>query len=147
MDRFIDKIVEKVGCNGFRLTAVINPDGFLSRVDTQENILRESKLLLLPVHSSLELRVRYETTDRWSDERVCYIIEYSNWILPDLMRKIHLLPTFNLSKLLPALNPNVLLSYEPLHFSTASYLYNKRYTYNISASETKFLINEAQIAF
>lgn len=147
MDRFIDKIVENVGCNGFRLTAVINPDGFLSRVDTQENILRESQLLLLPVHSSLELRVRYETTDRWSDERVCYIIEYSNWILPDLMRKIHLLPTFNLSKLLPALNPNVLLSNEPLHFSTASYLYNKRYTYNISATETKFLINEAQIAF
>ncbi len=147
MNRFIEKIVNNVGCDGFRLTAVINPDGFLSRVDTQENILRESKLLLLPVHSSLELRVRYETIDRWSDERVCYIIEDSSWILPDLMRKIYLLPTFNLTKLLPALNPNVLLNTESLYFSAASYLYNKRYTYNLSATETKSLINEAQTAF
>lgn len=147
MDRFTEKIIDNVGCDGFRLTAIINPDGFLSRVDTQENILRESKLLLLPVHSSLELRVRYETTDRWSDERVCYIIEDSSWILPDLLRKIHLLPTFSLTKLLPALNPNVLLNNEPLHFSAASYLYNKRYTYNLSATETRSLINEAQTAF
>lgn len=147
MDRFIDKIVENVGYNGFRLTAVMNPDGFLSRVDTQENILRESKLLLLPVHSSLELRVRYETTDRWSDDKICYIIEDSSWILPDLMQKIHLLPIFSLSKLLPALNPNVLLSNEFLCFSTVSYLYNKHYTYNLSIKETTSLIYEAHTAY
>jgi hypothetical protein len=147
MDRFIEKIVENVGYDGFRLTAVINPDSFLYRADTQENVFRESGLFLLPVHSSLELRVRYETTDRWSDERVCYIIEDSSWILPDLMRKIHLLPTFCLTKLLPALNSNVLLNNELLYFSTASYLYNKRYTYNLSATETKSLINEARSAF
>lgn len=147
MDRFIEEIVDNVGCDGFRLTAVINPDGFLSKADVQENILRESGLLLLPVHSSLELRVRYETTDRWSDERVCYIIEDSSWILPDLKRKVYLLPTFGLTKLLPALNPNVLLNNGLLYFSAVSYLYNKCYTYNLSATETKALIKEAQTAF
>lgn len=146
MDKFIEKIVENVGCDGFRLTAVINPDSFLCRADTQENILRESGLLLLPVHSSLELRVRYEITDRWSDQRVCYIIENSTWILPDLIQKIYLLPTFNLTKLLPALNSNILINNELLYFSIASYLYKKHYTYNLSATETMSLINEAQSA-
>lgn len=146
MDKFIEKIVENVGCDGFRLTAVINPDGFLYRADTQENVLRESGLLLLPIQSSLELRVRYETTDRWSDNRICYIIKDSSWILPDLTQIIHILSTFSLPKLLPALNSNILLNNELLTFSTASYLYNKRYKYNLSATETKSLINEAQSA-
>ncbi|MDY3069916.1 MAG: PglZ domain-containing protein [Parabacteroides sp.] len=144
MDKFIEKIVENVGYDGFRLTAVINPDGFLYRADTQENVLRESGLLLLPVQSSLELRVRYETTDRWSDNRICYIIKDSSWILPDLMQIIHILSTFSLPKLLPALNSNILLNNELLTFSTASYLYNKHYKYNLSAIETKSLINEVK---
>lgn len=147
MDSLIHRIVENVGANGFRLTAVINPDGFLSRPDTQENVLRESGLLLLPVRSSIELRVRYESTDRWSEDRVCYIIEDLNWILPDLRLKIYQVPTFSLPKLFPALNAQVLMGYSLLSFAIASYLYSKNYTYNLSAKETQEILMDAQHAY
>ena len=60
MDDFVRKIVESLTVDGKRLSVVKNPDGFLCGADTQQKVLTESGLLLLPITSGLELRVRYE---------------------------------------------------------------------------------------
>ena len=69
MDEFVHRIVESLTTDGKRLSVVRNPDGFLLGVDTQQKVLTTSGLLLLPVNSGIELRVRYELEDKHSDKR------------------------------------------------------------------------------
>ena len=64
MGEFVRRIVEWLTAEGKRLSAVKNPDGFLLRADTQETVYNESGLLLLPIKSGIELRVRYELQDK-----------------------------------------------------------------------------------
>lgn len=75
MNEFIHRIVNSLTGEGKRLSAVKNPDGFLCAADTQQKVLSESGLLLLPVASAFELRIRYELEERDSDRSVCYIID------------------------------------------------------------------------
>lgn len=142
MDEFIRKIVDSLTSEGRRLSVVKNPDGFLSRPDTQQKVLNNSELLLLPITSSIELRVRYECIDRNSDNKVCYIISNDVNILPDM--KLHLFnaQTFSLSKMMPACNETELRQAR-LTFDTASYIFNRKFTYNLSSIETNNLIKEA----
>ena len=88
MDEFVRRIVESLTTDGRRLSVVRNPDGFLLGVDTQQKVLSASGLLLLPVNSGIELRVRYELEDKHSEQKVCYIMDHIDEKLPDI--KSHL---------------------------------------------------------
>ena len=84
MDEFVRRIVESLTTDSRRLCVVRNPDGFLLGIDTQQRVLTASGLLLLPVNSGIELRVRYELEDKHSDQKVCYIMDQIDEILPDI---------------------------------------------------------------
>lgn len=142
MDDMIRKIEEKLTGEGKRLSVVCNPDGFLKRPDTQQKMLNVCGLLLLPISSSLELRIRYELTDKNSNERVCYILDCLNEILPDIATELHYAPTFTVTDLLPACN-EAELRIAQINYSMASFIYSKHFVYNLSAFQTKEIINEA----
>ena len=117
MDSFIQRIIDSITSETHLISVVNNPDGFLSRPDTQEKILKESGLLLLPIESSIELRVRFELSDKNSGNKVCYIYDDVESILPDIMMHIYVAPTFKISKLLPACN-EIAVSYTHLTLPT-----------------------------
>ncbi|WP_106830574.1 PglZ domain-containing protein [Parabacteroides pacaensis] len=142
MDEFVQKVVDSLTAKGKRLSIVRNPDGFLLRPDTQQNVLDKSGLLLLPVSSSIELRVRYELSDKNSNNKVCYIMNTPHELLPDLKFIFHIAPPFSVSSLLPACNETELLR-AGLTFGMATYIYNKKYVHNLFPAETRELIKEA----
>lgn len=143
MDNLIKAIESRLTIAKTHLTIVRNPDGFLSRPDVQQRVLEGCKLLLLPVSSSIELRVRYELIDKQSTERVCYIADSQFEVLPDMLREIHVLPTFMLSDLMPACNETELRQ-ATLTYSMASYVYDQHYTYDLSAEQTRQVLNAAE---
>lgn len=142
MDDMIRKIEEKLTGEGKRLSVVCNPDGFLKRPDTQQEVLKACGLLLLPISSSLELRIRYELTDKDSNERVCYILDSMNDILPDIAKSLHFAHTFAITDLLPACN-EAELRMAQINYSMAAFIYSKHFVYNLSVVQTKEIINEA----
>ena len=146
MDEMIQKIDERLTGKGKRLSVVCNPDGFLKRPDTQQEVLNACGLLLLPIISSLELRIRYELTDKDSNERVCYIMDNINDILPDIGLNLHFVQPFSLSELLPACNDNEIRNAQ-INFHMASFMYAKHFIYNLSSPETKDVIKEAKELF
>ena len=143
MGEFVRRIVEWLTAEGKRLSVVKNPDGFLLRADTQETVYNESGLLLLPIKSGIELRVRYELQDKQSDQRVCYIMEHPDDVLPDIKSHLYIASTFTVAKLMPACNEMELLQAK-MTFGMASYIFNKRYTRNLSLDETRTLLLEAE---
>lgn len=142
MNEFIHRIVNSLTGEGKRLSAVKNPDGFLCAADTQQKVLSESGLLLLPVASAFELRIRYELEDKDSDKSVCYIIDDIDSLLPDIKFHLYIAPTFSITKLLPAYNDSQLLHCK-LTFGMASYLFSKKFTHNLSKDETRFFLEQA----
>lgn len=143
MDNFVCKIVECLITEGKRLSVVKNPDGFLLGVDTQQKVLAESGLLLLPIASGLELRVRYELEERYSENRVCYVMDNVDEILPDIKSRLYIAPTFTIAKLMPACNETELLQAK-LTFGMASYIFNKKFTRDLTKDETRYLLCEAE---
>ena len=126
MDEFIRKIVETLTTDEKRLSVVRNPDGFLLGVTTQQKILASSGLLLLPVNSGIELRVRYELEDKYSNQKVCYIINHIDEILPDIKSHLYIAPTFTIAKLMPACNEVELLQAK-MTFDMALYIFHKKF--------------------
>ena len=143
MDEFVHRIVESLTTDGRRLSVVRNPDGFLLGVDTQQKVLTTSGLLLLPVNSGIELRVRYELEDKHSDQKVCYIMDHIDDILPDIKSHLYIAPTFTIAKLMPACNEVELLQAK-MTFGVASYIFHKKFTRNQTIDETRFWLNEAK---
>ena len=94
MDEFVNKIVTLLTTTNKRLSAVKNPDGFLLRDDTRKILFEKSGLELLQIKSGIELRVRYELTDKFSDKRICYVVDDTNDLLPDLKSVIFEAPVF-----------------------------------------------------
>lgn len=127
MDDLIKALERRLTIARTHLTIVRNPDGFLLRPDVQQQVLKECQLLLLPISSSIELRVRYELIDKQSIEKVCYVMEKPFDMLPDLLNEIQTLPAFSLADLMPACN-EAELRQAAMTFSMASYIYDKHYT-------------------
>lgn len=146
MDDLIKALERRLTIARTHLTIVRNPDGFLLRPDVQQRVLKECQLLLLPISSSIELRVRYELIDKQSLEKVCYVMEKQFEVLPDLLNDVHALPTFSLANLMPACNETELRQ-AAMTFSMASYIYDKHYTYNLTIEQTRQVINEAMILY
>ena len=84
MDELAKRIKGRVADARSRLTIVRNADRFLSHPDTQNAVSRECGILLLPISSAIELRVRYELTDKASEQNVCYVIDGDMELLPDM---------------------------------------------------------------
>lgn len=142
MDELIQKIVNSLTVKGKRISIVRNPDGFLLRPDTQQHVLNKGGLLLIPVNSSIELRVRYELSDKNSNNKICYITDTPQLLLPDLKHNFYTAPSFTISNLLPACYEPELLQ-AGLTFGMAAYIYNKKCVHNLSPIETRQLIEEA----
>jgi hypothetical protein len=142
MDEFVHRVEQRLTGEGVRLSVVSNPDGFLKQPDVQQAILKACGLLLLPIVSSLELRVRYELTDRSTSERICYIMDDTDCILPDIRKNLYDAHTFNLADILPAYDGTELSLAKP-NFAMASYIYQKKKMYNLSAKETREVVEDA----
>ena len=142
MDEFIRRIESSLSIQSKKLSLVKNPDGFLNNPETQQQVLAECGLLLLPIKNSLELRIRYELYDKFSNERVCYIMDDPDEVLPDLRNQMFIAPTFSVSDLMPAYDETE-LRMSQLSFGIASYLFKKKYTYNLSVKDTKEMVLEA----
>ena len=146
MDDLIKALERRLTIASTHLTIVHNPDGFLLRPDVQQRVLKECQLLLLPISSSIELRVRYELIDKQSKEKVCYVMEKQFDVLPDLSNEIQALPAFSLADLMPACNEPELRQ-AAMTFSMASYIYDKHYAYNLTTEQTRQVINEAMMLY
>lgn len=72
MDEFVQLIRNKLSDSRSHLTIVRNTDGFLLRPDTQQAMLDKGNILLMPIQSALELRVRYELKDSFYTNCVLY---------------------------------------------------------------------------
>ncbi|SCD21067.1 hypothetical protein PSM36_2262 [Proteiniphilum saccharofermentans] len=143
MDEFIHRLEQRLTGEGKPLSIVRNPDGFLQRPDTQQAVLNACGLLLLPISSSLELRVRYELYDKNTRERICYIMDDPSSVLPDIKRLLYNAHTFSIPDLMPACN-EAEIRQARLTFGMASYIYNKKFVYNLSSVETKGVIEDAK---
>ena len=143
MDELVKRIVHKVTTSGNRLSVVKNPDGFLYRADTQQRVREEAGLLLLPVDTGMKLRLRYEQEDRCSEEKVCYLMENENEILPDIKEELYDAKMFALSDMLPACNEMEVRNAQ-LSFNMASYVFSKRFVFDLSAEETRRELDEAR---
>lgn len=143
MDKLVRAIYSRTTIEGKYLTIVRNPDGFLSRTDVQQRVLSDSKLLLLPISSSLELRVRFELYDKDSSTKVCYVVGNTFEMLPDLSKHIYSLPAFSISDLLPSYN-EVEIRQSVISYEAASYAFSRQYTYNLSADETRNVLRDAR---
>lgn len=143
MDELAKRIEEKVTDRHFHLTMVRNSDGFLSRSDVQQAVLQECGVLLLPVCSALELRVRYELNDRLSEQKVCYIVNGNLTLLPDMKPYIKDKGMINLSDLMPAYDA-LEIKKAAMSWSMASYMCKQKYTYNLSPMQTRSMINSAE---
>ena len=141
MEEFAKKLIERLKSVSSRLSIVRNPDGFLSRPDVQQALLNYG-LLLLPIRSSLELRVRYELSDKSSDNIVCYIKEPDFVPLPDIAQHITDKGTYSLIDIMPHFNRQELYRYS-LSFGLAASLYEKKYTYTLGHAETRIALDDA----
>lgn len=141
MEEFAKKLIERLKSVSSRLSIVRNPDGFLSRPGVQQAMLNYG-LLLLPIKSSLELRVRYELSDKSSNDIVCYINEPDFTPLPDLAQRITDKGTFSLIDIMPHFNRQELYRYS-LSFGLAASLYEKKYTYTLGPAETRIAVGDA----
>ena len=103
-------------------------------------------MLLLPVNSGIELRVRYELEDKYSNQKVCYIVNHIDEILPDIKSHLYIAPTFTIAKLMPACNEVELLQAK-MTFDMALYIFHKKFTRNLTIDETRFLLREAEILY
>ena len=146
MANLVQNIVNCLTTDGCRLSVVKNPDGFLLRPDTQQRVLASDGLLLLPINSSLELRVRYELEDKYSDNRVCYIMDNIDDILPDMVRILYVAPVFTIAKILPVCHEMELISFKP-SFNAVEYIFNKHLLKNLSFDETRSLLAEAEATY
>lgn len=143
MDEFIHRIVNSLTVTDRRLSVVKNPDSFLCAADIQQKVLSESGLLLLPVASAFELRIRYELEDRDTSNSVCYITNDIDSILPDIKSQLFIAPAFTICKLLPAYDESVLL-HSRLTIGMAAYLFSKKLTHTLSKEETHYLLDSAE---
>lgn len=141
MEEFAKKLIERLKSVSSRLSIVRNPDGFLSRPDVQQALLNYG-LLLLPIRSSLELRVRYELSDKTSDNIVCYIKEPDFVPLPDIAQHITDKGTFSIIDIMPHFNRQELYRYS-LSFGQAVSLYEKKYIYTLGPAETRIAVGDA----
>lgn len=146
MDKFLSDISGRLSCASHHITAVKNPDGFFSRPDVQQAILKHCSLLLLPISNAIELRVRYELYDKHSHSKVCYIIADNTQIAPDIAMHIQDLGVINLKDLLFSYHATE-LSNHVISLSMASYLYSKSTQSFFNQNETKLLLHEAAIAY
>lgn len=146
MDDFLEALEHRLTTPSKHLTIVCNPDGFLSRPDVQQKMLEGCQLLLLPISNSIELRVRYELTDKQSTERVCYVIDNHFDLMPDLQDEIFKLPIFTLSATMPACN-EAELRQAAMTYKTAAYIFAKNFTYNLSPEQTKRILLEAEMLY
>lgn len=142
MDELARRIAERVTDARARLTMVRNADGFLSRPDVQQALCSECGLLLLPVSSAIELRVRYELEDRTSEQKVCYIISGDVALVPDMKPFVKDRGAVALADLMPAYDA-LELTKAALSWSVASYMCKQKYTYNLSPAQTKDVLNSA----
>lgn len=143
MDSLARKIKERVTDSHSRLTMVRNADEFLSRPDTQEAVRREFGVLLLPVRSGVELRVRFEMEDRTSEQKVCYIVSSDIIPLPDMKPFIADKGSINLSDLMPAYDA-LQIKKAALPWSMASEMYKQKYMYNLSPMQTQNAVNSTE---
>lgn len=143
MDELAKRIAKKVTDKHFHLTMVRNSDGFLSRSDVQQALLQECGVLLLPVCSALELRVRYELSDRISEQIVCYIANCDLTLLPDMKSYIKDKGTVNLSDIMPAYDV-LEIKKASMSWSMASYMCKQKYIYNLSPMQTISMISSAE---
>ena len=143
MDEFINKILKHIIIKNCKYSLVVNPDGFLTRPDTQQALLKQASILLLPINSPFELRIHFEIYGKSYQGQICYIIDNLDNVLPDIKQKCFIPTIFSVTKLLPALNEMVLLGAKNISFNMACYLYSKKYTSNLSASETDQILKEA----
>lgn len=143
MDELARRITLLVTDGHSHLTMVRNTDGFLSRPDTQDAVRREGGVLLLPIKSSIELRVRYELEDRKSEQKVCYVIEGDVVLLPDMKPCITDKGSVNLSDLMPAYDA-LQIKKAALSWSMASDMYRQKYTCNLSPMQTQDVLMSAE---
>lgn len=142
MDKFLSEIFSRLCSSSHRITLVKNADGFLSRPDVQQALLKQRALLLLPIGSALELRVRYELNDKDSQDRVCYIIHGNFQIAPDIIKHIQDKGVFNLKDILYSYHVAE-LGQHAITLSMASYLYSKLQPSMYTQIETRRILSEA----
>ena len=141
MDEFGHKIISNLTVEGRRLSRVRSTDGFLLRPDTQQHLLKLG-LLLLPIETSIEWRVRYELEDKHSGQKVCYITTSDLCPLPDIEHEIIDCGSFSVTDLLPFYDPKVLMS-EGVSYNYLDYLFNQKYTYKLGEKETLTVLHDA----
>lgn len=133
MDEFVQLIRDKLSDSRSHLTIVRNTDGFLLRPDTQQAMLDKGNILLMPIQSALELRVRYELKDSSSIQTVCYIISHDIALAPDLIGKIIPKGIINLSDFMPTYS-SLELKKMNQSWENVRYIYYQRFTYGSSSS-------------
>lgn len=134
MDKFVEAILKKITQTGYNLSIVKNTDGFLHRVDTQEMIRKEANITLL-ADMPLALRIHYERWYKGSGERVCYIVDDLDDVLPD-MKSDAFCCEFSVADVLWGYDKGELRRWNP-PYSVLHHLFEKKQTYILSASQTR----------
>lgn len=143
MDEFGNRIVKCLTVDGRRLSMVRTTDDFLLRNDTKEHLLRLG-LQLVPIKSSIQLRVRYEIEDKHSDQRICYVTDDEILLLPDMETAIYNCGTFSVADILPSYNASVITTGKNTTYDNLCYLYEKKYTCRLTEKETISVMQEAE---
>ncbi len=134
MDKFVETILQKITRTDFNLSIVKNTDGFLSRVDTREEFIKEAGITLLS-DTPLALRVHYERWYKDSGERFCYIVNDLDDILPDIKTEAFCCE-FNVSDVLWGYDRSEIFRWNP-PYSVLHQLFEKKQNSYLNAIETR----------
>ena len=134
MDSFVEEILSKITRSDCFLSIVQNTDGFLGRIDTQEAFVREANVMLLPAQA-MELRVHYERWFKGSGQRLCYIVEDLNEVLPDIKAEAFCC-TFSICDLLWGYDKSEILRWNA-SFSVLHSLFLKKQSRYLDAQQTR----------
>jgi len=134
MDKFVETILQKITRQGYDLSIVKNTDGFLSRVDTQNEFIKEAGVTLLS-DSPLALRVHYERWYKGSGERFCYIVNDLDEILPDIKSEAFCCE-FNVADVLWGYDKSELVRWNPPYY-VLKQLFEKKQNSYLNATQTR----------
>ena len=145
MDELVTEILRRTTVKGQQVNIVVNPDGFLRREDTRNEIELQSGVKVIPC-SQLELRIIFETDCKDHPKTVwLFVVDSIDTLLPDI--RLHSYQSVFYMKDMFITYYNQGLNLKSLNYKTALQLFRKRSISRQDKGETRLSVEAAQEQF
>lgn len=142
MEELVTEILRRTTVKGQQVNIVVNPDGFLRREDTRNEIELQSGVKVLPC-SQLELRIIFETDCKDHPKTVwLFVVDSIDTLLPDI--RLHSYQSVFYMKDMFVTYYNQGLNLKLLNYKTALQLFRNKPIGRLNKEGTRLSVKEAQ---